>query len=225
MNIPVVKQLILKDWYLSRAMIVVSLAGGLVTIGAVAAAHGTQLAVILGVIILATILVGIGATQMVTIVNERKLQTLPFVMSLPISYEEYTASKIVGSLLIFLVLWSALVAAMILSILFLPGLPHGLIPFVVIMSVEILMSTCLITAVAITTESQGWTIGVTQGGALLLNLIGWTVVRFPDIGRTMRSPAVHWSTTATVIVLIELAIIALMIGTAFLVQSRKRDFV
>ena len=225
MNIPVVKRLILKDWYLNRAIIVVSLVAGLVTIAGVAAWHGTQLAILFGMIVLVTIMIGIGAMLMITIADERKLQTLPFVMTLPISYKEYTASKIVGSLLIFLVFWLALVAAMVLSILFLPGFRHGLIPFVVIMSVEILMSTCLITAVAVTTESHGWTVGVSQVGALSLNLIGWSIVRFPEIGGTMSSPAVHWSTTASVLILLEIGIIAVMLGAAFLVQSHKRDFV
>jgi ABC-2 type transport system permease protein len=225
MNILVVKRLILKDWYLNRAMIVASLVAGIVTIAVVAAWHGTQLAVMFGMIVLVMIMIGIGAILMVTSVNERRLQTLPFVMTLPISYKEYTASKIVGSLLIFLVLWSALVAAMVLSILFLPGFPHGLIPFVVIMSVEILMSTCLITVVAVTTESHGWTVGVSQVGALSLNLIGWSIVRFPEIGGTMSSPTVRWSTTATVLVFLEIGIIAVMLAAAFLVQSHKRDFV
>jgi ABC-type transport system involved in multi-copper enzyme maturation permease subunit len=225
MNIQVVKRLVWKDWYLSRTVIIAGLAAGIVTIAAVVAAHGTQLAVILGMIMMVTILIGAGAMLMVGISDERKLQTLPFVMTLPISYKEYTASKIVGSLLIFLVLWSALVAAMVLSILLLPGFPHGLIPFVVIMSVEILMSTCLITAVAVTTESHGWTVGISQVGALSLNLIGWSIVRFPEIGGTLRSPAVHWSTTATVLILVEIGIIAVMLAAAFLVQSHKRDFV
>lgn len=225
MNIQMVKRLILKDWYLNRVMIAVSLVGGFVTIGVVDAWHSSQIAVILGMIVLVMILIGIGATVMILTVNERKLQTLPFVMSLPISYKEYTASKIVGSLLIFLVLWMALVGDIVLSILFLPGFPHGLIPFVVIMSVEILMSTCLITAVAVTTESHGWSVGVTQVGALSLNLIGWTIVRIPEIGGTMASPTVSWSSTATILVLAELVIIAVMLAVAFLVQSHKRDFV
>ena len=38
-----------------------------------------------------------------------------------------------------------------------------MIPFVLIMAVEILMSTCLITAVAVTTESHGWTVAVSAG--------------------------------------------------------------
>ncbi len=146
-------------------------------------------------------------------------------MSLPISYWEYTTAKIVGCLLIFLMLWTAMLADMVATILLAPGFAHGLIPFVVIMSVEILMSTCLVTAVAVTTESQGWTVGAAQVGALSLNGIGWWIVRFPDIGGTMTSATMRWSSTATAILTAELAAIALMIAITFFVQTRKRDFV
>ena len=220
-----VMRLIWKDWYLNRAAILFSLIGGLVTLGAVAAAHGSQIAVILGMIVLVTILIGMGALVMVSSVTERKQQTLPFVMSLPISYWEYTTAKIVGGLLIFLGLWTAMLGAILATILLAPGFAHGLIPFVVIMCVEILMSTCLVTVVAVTTESQGWTVGVAQIGALSLNGIGWWTARFPEIGRTMTSATVHWSGTATAILTGEVGAIALMIAIAFFVQSRKKDFV
>lgn len=225
MSTAMVMRLIWKDWYLNRAGILVSLIGGIVTLGAVAAAHGSQIAVILGLIIVVTILIGMGALVMTSAVTERKQQTLPFVMSLPISYWEYTTAKIVGSLLIFLVLWTAMLGDMLATILLAPGFAHGLIPFVVIMSVEILMSTCLVTAVAVTTESQGWTVGAAQLGALSLNGIGWWIARFPDIGGRMTGTTIRWSSTATTVLAAELAAIALMIAIAFFVQSRKKDFV
>ena len=220
-----VMRLIWKDWYLNRAGILVSLIGGIVTLGAVAAAHGSQIAVILGLIIVVTILIGMGALVMTSAVTERKQQTLPFVMSLPISYWEYTTAKIVGSLLIFLVLWTAMLGDMLATILLAPGFAHGLIPFVVIMSVEILMSTCLVTAVAVTTESQGWTVGAAQLGALSLNGIGWWIARVPDIGGRMTGATIRWSSTATTVLAAEVAAIALMIAITFFVQSRKKDFV
>lgn len=187
--------------------------------------HDSQIALILGIIVLVTILIGMGALVMMSPIAERRQQTLPFVMSLPISYREYTTAKILGSLLIFLMPWTAIVGAMLGTILLAPGFPHGLIPFVVIMSVEILMSTCLITVVAVTTESQGWTVGITQVGALSLNGIGWWIVRFPDIGGTMKDATVRWSSTATVLLAAEFAAIALMIAITFFIQSRKNDFI
>jgi len=224
-NIAMVRRLIWKDWYLNRAAILASLIGGVATLGVVAASRVSDIVMIIGMIVLATILIGMGAIVMASAVTERKQQTLPFVMSLPITYVEYTTAKIVGCLLIFLVLWTAMLADMLATILLVPGFPHGLIPFVVIMSVEILMSTCLITAVAVTTESQGWMVGVAQVGALSLNGIGWWIVRFPDIGGAMRSATVRWSGTATALLSAELAAIALMIAITFIIQARKTDFV
>jgi ABC-2 type transport system permease protein len=157
--------------------------------------------------------------------SERRQLTLPFVMSLPISYWEYTLSKIVGGMLIFFALWVPLIAASVATILLTPGIPHGMIPFVLIMAVEILMTTCLVTVVAVTTESNGWTVASAQVGGLSLNAIGWSIVRLPEIGGWMRSPTVRWSGTATALLMAELAVIALMLAFTFFVQARKRDFV
>jgi ABC-2 type transport system permease protein len=225
MNIAMVSRLIRKDWYLNRVGILASLIGGVVTLALVAVLHASQIALILGVIVLVTILIGMGAMIMMSATTERRQQTLPFVMSLPISYWDYTTAKVVGGMLIFLVLWVALVADVVATILLTPGIPHGMIPFVLIMAVEILMSTCLITAVAVTTESHGWTVGVAQVGALSLNGIGWSIVRLPEIGGTMRSTTVQWSGTATALLVAELMLIAFMLLITFFVQAHKKDFI
>jgi len=225
MNTAIVTRLVLKDWYLGSGMFAGALTLGLATLVAVAVAKATMLAVILGVIVLVTILIGMGAMIMSSMVNERRQQTLPFVMSLPISYLEYTTSKLVGGLVIFMALWLALLAGIIATIFITPWFPHGLIPFVVIMSVEMLASTCLIAVVSITTESQGWMIGVTQVGALALNAVGFTIVRLPGIGPAMSGHTIQWNATTTLILLAEFAAIVLMIAIAFYVQSRKRNFI
>jgi ABC-2 type transport system permease protein len=225
MNTFIVRRLIYKDWYLSRILIFAALGLGGLTLACMVAARGAQLAVILGIIVLATILIGMGAIVMSSAVNERKQQTLPFVMTLPISYLEYTTSKLVGSMLIFLVLWLALLLAMIATILTTPWFPHGLIPFVVLMSVEILVTTCLITVVSVTTESQGWMIGVAQIGGLALNAVGFSIVRLHGIRDTIFGVQAVWTPAALVILAVELAAIALMLVLAFFLQSRKRDFV
>ncbi|WP_263354263.1 ABC-2 transporter permease [Acidicapsa acidisoli] len=225
MNWTMVGRLIRKDWYLNRMPILFSIIGGVATLAAMAAMHGSTIAMVLGVIVVVTILVGIGAMVMMSAVVERRQQTLPFVMSLPISFLEYTTAKIVGGLLIFLVLWGAMLAGIVATILLAPGFPHGLIPFVTIMCVEILMTTCLVITVAVTTESQPWTVGATQVGALGVNGIGWSIVRLPEIGGTMRSTTVQWSGTATALLVAELALIALMLLITFFVQARKKDFI
>lgn len=225
MNIAMVGRLICKDWYLNRVGILASLSGGVVTLALVALLRASEIALILGVIVLVTILIGMGAMVMMSAAIERRQLTLPFVMSLPISYREYTTAKILGGMLIFLVLWGALVADVLATILLTPGVPHGLIPFVVIMAVEILMSTCLITAISVTTESQGWTVAAAQVGALSLNGIGWSIARLPGIGGTMRSATVQWSETAKAVLVAELMLIVLMLLITFFVQAHKKDFI
>jgi ABC-2 type transport system permease protein len=225
MNWAMVGRLIWKDWYLSRVTILLALVGGMASLAMVAATHGSLIPMILGIIVVVGILIGVGQVVMMSTVTERKQQTLPFVMSLAISYREYTAAKIAGSLLMYLVLWTALVAGVVATILLAPGYPHGLVPFALIMSVEILMSTCLVMAISISTESHGWTVAATQLGVLGVNGIGWWIVRFPDIGGAMRNPTMRWSSTATALLTAEFAAIALMLAITFFVQARKKDFV
>ena len=51
------------------------------------------------------------------VVNERKKQILPFLMSLPISVTQYTTAKLVSTVGMFLVPWVTLVAAAVAFIM------------------------------------------------------------------------------------------------------------
>lgn len=222
MNYSMVKILMLKDWYLQRWMIVGGVAGGLASLGIIAI--GSNAAFFIGLLLLITALVALGAQLSVaTIVGERKEQTLPFVMSLPVSYREYTTSKIVGNVLIFLVPWVPLVIGSIALLLYSPK-SQGLIPYTAIMATEILLNVCMVVAVALVTESQGWSIAVIMLGNIGLNAIGYLVAHIDGISRWMWGPSLHWSPAASALLLAEFAIIGLMLGGTFFIQSRKTDF-
>ena len=144
--------------------------GVVATLGIIAT--GAKVAFLIGLILLIMVIISIGAQMAVaTIVTERKEQTLPFVMSLPISYREYTASKIWGNLIIFLVPWVTMVLSSFGLLLWSPS-SRGLLPYTAIMSTEILLSTYLILAVALITESQGWTVAAIMVGNLAVNGLG-----------------------------------------------------
>jgi hypothetical protein len=66
MNIAMVCRLIWKDWYLNQAGIWASLIGGVATLALIAAMHASQVALILGMIALVTILIGMGAMVMLS---------------------------------------------------------------------------------------------------------------------------------------------------------------
>lgn len=222
MNYAMVKQLILKDWYLQRWPILASLAGVVASLGIIAS--GGKVAFLLGLILLIMVVISIGAHMAVsTIVTERKEQTLPFVMSLPISYREYTASKIWGNLLIFLVPWLTMLLGSFGLLLLSPG-SLGLLPYAAIMSTEMLMSTCLILAVALITESQGWTVAAIMVGNVAVNGIGYLVAHIAGIAKGMWGSTVQWSGAASAVLLAEFATVALLLGVTFFVQAKKKDF-
>ncbi len=222
MNFAMVSRLILKDWYLQRWTLIGALAAGVVALGIIAT--GSKAAFMLGVILLGTVIVAFGAMLATsTLIEERKQQTLSFVMSLPISYREYTASKILGNLLIYLVPWLPLVIGSI-ALLMLSPKSQGLIPFAVIMSVEMMVSTCMVVAVALISESQGWTIGAILVGNLALNGIGYWVAHIPSIAKGLEGSSIQWTPAASALLLGEFATIVLLLGFTFFCQSRKRDF-
>jgi ABC-2 type transport system permease protein len=222
MNYAMVKRLILKDWYLQRWAILASLVGVVATLGIIAT--GGKVAFLLGLILLIMVIISIGAQMAVsTIVTERKEQTLSFVMSLPISYREYTASKIWGNLLIFLVPWLTMMLGSFGLLLLSPS-SRGLLPYAAIMSTEILLSTCLILAVALITESQGWTVAAIMVGNLAVNGIGYVVAHMGGIAKGMWGPTIQWSGAASTVLLAEFATIGLLLGITFFVQAKKKDF-
>ncbi len=223
MNYSMVKRLILKDWYFQRKAILLCFAGGILSLGIIA--FGGKMGFYLGLVLLITMLIIIAATLVIgTLVGEREGQTLAFVMSLPISFREYTAAKMLVNLLIFIPFWLTLVAGS-LGLVLASTTIRGLFAFTVIMAVEILMSTCLMIAVGLVTESKGWTTSAMIAGNVALNVMGYIVAHIPGISDGMFGGTIHWRPAATISVTIEFALIALMLGGAFLLQSRKKDFI
>jgi ABC-type transport system involved in multi-copper enzyme maturation permease subunit len=222
MNYAMVRSLIVKDWYFQRTAILLSLAGGAVSLGVVMC--GGKPGFTIGLILLVTIMAMISAmTVMGNVLGERENQTLPFAMSLPISYLEYTTSKILGNLLIFVPFWLVLVGGSLALIIAAPAI-HGLFAFTVIMAVEILVSTCLLIAVALVSESKGWTISAMVTGNLAINVVGYIVAHIPGIAKGMWGKTIQWGPAATIALVIESALIVLLIAGAFYLQSRKKDF-
>jgi ABC-2 type transport system permease protein len=217
-----VKRLILKDWYFLRVPIIGYLAAGAVAV--LLMANGGEGAFFAGSILLITILISVGIhVAMATVVNERKEQTLPFVMTLPISYMEYTTAKILANLLIFLLPWTALLIATLA--LFTMANAGGIIPFTLLLVTEIFASYCLLLSVALVSESQNWAIGAMVFGNLFLQAFMYWVSHIPSIARTMKGHVAVWSPAVVTILAVEIAIILLLLGATFFFQARKTDFI
>jgi ABC-2 type transport system permease protein len=221
-NYATVRRLILKDWYLNRRIILGSIPVGLASLAIVFT--GKQIAYLISVILVSMIVIGVGSQLAITTtIYERKEQTLPFIMSLPVSWREYTAAKILANLIIFLIPW-LIISACVLGVLLLPGAPHGLVPFTTIMAVEMLVSICLTLAAGLITESQaGITIAI-MASALGLDVLGFIFAHLRGISSYMWGASVRWTPTAWLVLLAELLTVPLLLGLSFYIQSRKTDF-
>lgn len=221
-NYAMVSTLILKDWYLNRWLVLASVLVGLASLAIVLT--GKQVAFLLSIIFLCMVIIGVGAQlATVTTINERKEQTLAFIISLPVSWREYTAAKLLANLIIFLIPWF-IVSAGALLVLLLPGATHGLIPFTAIMAVEMLVTTCLIIAAGVITESQAWVTVAIVCSSLGINILGYVFAHLRGISTYMFGMQVRWTATAWTVLIAEVLMVPLLLGMTFYIQSRKADF-
>ncbi len=224
MNYAMVKRLVLKDWHFQRWPILGYLLAGAVSL--VLVGLGSEWSFYTGCILLFTVLIALGIQlPMATIINERKEQNLAFVMSLPISPREYTLAKVAANLLIVLLPWAAITGASLALLAARTSLPAGLIPFAAVALTEILVSSCLLLAVALVSESQGWTIGVMVFGNLFFQVFLYWVSHIPSIAAGMKGRRAVWGPAAIGLLLAEAAAIVVLLGLTFYCQSRKTDFV
>lgn len=219
----VVRQLMWKDWWLYRGMIVFSIVAGVLALGVVQIA--TEPTVVVGTVLFFIAIILVGAMlPLAGIVNERKNKNLAFVMSLPVSSIQYTTSKLWSTTGIFLIPWAALVAAGVLMIV-LRGFPHGVIPVMLILALLPFVGLGVITAAALIGESEGWGIAANVFVQSSYGLTWYFFSRVPAVMKYNNSPVVVWSPAVLKIIGVELGLIPLLLGITYFVQSRKRDFI
>jgi ABC-2 type transport system permease protein len=220
----VIGHLILKDWRLNRLVIALSIGVGLIAL--VIAQYGGGAARLVGGVwffvslcILGSMLPGSA------ILNERKKQTLAFVMSLPVSSVQYSIAKALSTSAMFLVPWLTLVISALVLIETRHAMPHGIIPMLLMLAMLPLIGFFLISAAALVGESEGWL----MAASILCNSSYWLVwyflARIPSLTANWARPVAVWNSAALTVLSVELGSIAFIVGLAFFLQSRKRDFI
>lgn len=223
MNYRLVLRLVAKDWYMSRLPLSCVAIGGAVSIVMIVQRDAIGFAGLVSSLI-AVIMVSVIVPQ-VTVVNERKNKNLAFVMSLPISPLEFTASKVLGNLSAVVVPWALIAGTVIVLLWRSPEVNGGFMPFAIIAALMPLVSFSLLTSVAIVSESEFWSM-ITMGASNVSYSFWWVVVNaIPGMREDFRSPVPIWSDAAVTIIAIEIGICVLALALTFLLQSRKRSFV
>lgn len=221
---PVIRELILKDLRLHKSLLLLSIAAEFVALAALMLK--TETAVVVGTSCFFIALVFAGCMLAGSnILNERKKQTLTFVMSLPVSSVQYSLAKLVATVGMFFVLWLPLVAGAMWMIQVKGMFPHGIIPAALIVLTMPLLGSTIVMAANLMGETEGWN----MASVLICNSsygIAWYfIIKAPGFTNYWGGKVPVWNSTAVSVFGGELALIVVTLALTFFVQSRKRDFI
>ena len=219
----IINAIIFKDWYFNKKLIMLFSILGLASSFLLSF---NSITFYIGMVLLLSIVIIIGWVLIAnTIINERKKQTLPFLMSLPISYIDFTKAKLIFNLSIYFIVWLLLVATTIGVIVYSQHLPNGLIPLALIILVELMVAFILVLATALISESEIWSIVVLSITNVGVSLFIFLIANIKGIHLFIEGPVAIWNSTALTIIGIELFIGLLIIAITFYLQSHKKDFI
>jgi ABC-2 type transport system permease protein len=223
MSRSVVTRLVLKDFYLQWPLIAGSLLLGFAMLG-IALFGGGPITFYVGsvsficVLILLNVLL-VGAT----VAQEKKDKVMLFVLSLPVSTTQYALTKLVSSLLAFLIPFCLLGGAAILVIALTP-IPHGLIPLTLAVMMYVCVYFCIFLAVALAADSVlKNTIVIICGNVGLNFLIAWLLNR-PSVALASKGPVAIWSPEIIATLTVEVLGSLLALAAALVMILRKKDF-
>ncbi|MGH9655819.1 MAG: hypothetical protein ACRD4Q_12000 [Candidatus Acidiferrales bacterium] len=224
MNGSIICHLILKDWRLNRLLILLTIGAGIVAM--VVAQYGHEIVRVVGGIWLFVALCVLASMLPASvIINERKKQTLAFIISLPVSAVQYTIAKIASVWGLFLLPWFTLLIMAAVLIETSRVVPRGAIPMLLMFALLPLIGFCIISSTALVAESEGWLIAA----SVVINSSYWLgfylLSHIPALTANWNSPVAVWNQTAVFTLSAELGSIALIFGITLFLQSRKRTFI
>lgn len=224
MNSSIIGHLILKDWRLNRMQIALALGVGIVAL--VLTLSPAETPRLLGAVWFFVVLCVLSSMLPASaILNERKKQTLAFLMSLPVSSVQYTIAKVVSVWAMFLLPWITLLISALILIETRHVAPAGVIPMLLILAMLPLVGFCIISSAALVGESEAWLIGA----SLICNSSYWFVwyllARIPALANSWKGPVAIWNSAARMVLSSEIGLIAVLLALTLFLQSRKRDFI
>ncbi len=222
MSQSIVRQLVWKDLYLSRWLIL----GSLVLAAATLAL--TPLGLVLfyvGSVSFLCVLILLNVFVVtLTVAQEKKEKVLLFVLSLPVSTTQYAIAKMTSSLIAFFVplVLMALGAVIITDITI---LPNGMIPVTLVVMAFIAVYFCAFLGIALATDSGFWNTIVIIMGNVSINFFIAFVFQLPSVSDNSRGETAVWTSELVTVLAIELALCVVALGLGMFFTLRKKDFI
>lgn len=223
MNRSPTSRLILKDLQMTWPYPVFAIITGC---GALALYYfGSRAMAVGGAVAFFVVLVILGTLVQPLIVNERKKQTLAFMMSLPVSARQYAIGKLAVALGMYVIPWLMLCGFGLWVIVGRSGIPNGIVPIAVVLMLLPLIGFLLTTSVAIVCESEARSILVMAAVNVSYTFVWLAIVMTPGLTRDAGSAAPVWNQAILSVLGAEAAAIVAIVGATLYLQARKRDFV
>lgn len=221
-RIDMIKLLVIKDFQIYQKQLAAFVAGMLLALSLIGMAKPWPFAV--GSLLLLVLLISIGSFSIqALLVAERKEQTVPFIMSLPVTPMDYYWGKLLGTLAIYLVPFTLVAGGSIALVLGTP-LPDGLLVYFVLIYGFLLTCFCVTLCIAIAVASEAWIMFTMMA---LMTLVGpyiFAIGRVAQIGSNLNTDNIVWGAPAIGLLAAQLAVIAIVLGVTSWVHSRKTAF-
>ncbi|HMM24171.1 ABC transporter permease subunit [Pseudoxanthomonas mexicana] len=215
-------KLVVKDWQVYQKQLAGFVAGMLLALGLVG--MGTPLMASAGALLLLVQLLVVGTYAIQSsIMAERKLQTVPFIMSLPVTPMDVYWGKLLANLVIYLVPFLLVTGGLLALILSTPR-PDGAVPWLAVVALFMLTIFCVSLCVAIAVESEGWNIFAILALMTLIGPFLYWVSRLDGIVQYLKADDIVWSAPVLGVLAAEVAVIAVAILVTSWIHARKASF-
>ena len=215
-------KLVVKDWQVYQKQLAGFVAGMLLALGLVG--MGTPLMASAGALLLLVQLLVVGTYAIQSsIMAERKLQTVPFIMSLPVTPMDVYWGKLLANLVIYLVPFLLVTGGLLALILSTPR-PDGAVPWLAVVALFMLAIFCVSLCVAIAVESEGWNIFAMLALMTLIGPFLYWVSRLDGIVQYLKADDIVWSAPVLGVLAAEVAVIAVAILVTSWIHARKASF-
>lgn len=220
----VLGRLVVKDLYLFRWLILGAVVAGVVSL-ALTIRGGSGEGLNFGFVLYLTTIITFGIlVPMLGILKERQDRSRLFILSLPISPAGYVVAKVTSTLAVFVVPWLALTGGVVALTLVTDG-PAGALPFFVVLMGFLLGNFATLTALVASTKSELWAVA----GILATNVSVTPFLihlgKLPGVAGQSGQAAATWSPEVLTLLAIEAVWILVALAAAFLIPTRKHDFV
>ena len=222
MNI-VVRKLIAKELYVNRWLIAGAAVAAALSAGT--AALG-EMAFNIGALTWITTVIAVGVMLAIYgVMNERKEQSLQFVLSLPLSVSQYVGAKLLGLLLSFLGPWLVATLGAAILVLAHPGVPDGLLPYVLALCVFMLMNFSLVLCGTLFVRSESAVSVVIILTNMLVSVYMFTIGTQAGLKDHMYGPTPVWNDTFFTVLGVELFVLVVALALPLATAARRRDFI